>query len=179
MSKSIQEQMAEALATKAGENPQEVLQRMQVKSTQQKSALAQMLDEVKAQKAEVGTAKVQAKAAKTVAKKNTEENDVRPVILLMSESRQEAYISVNKRYKNKTEAEMLEISKKYLKAKKKLQPLLNASDLIVQDVEEGKLLPVVQAELRKVELHKDMEELGYHVMSPLPKNAEVEIQDEV
>ena len=85
MSKSIQEQMAEALANRNNENPQEVLQRMEAREVNQKSALAQMLDEVKAQKEASGTVKGQAKVAKTVAKKTTEDNDMRPIVLLMSE----------------------------------------------------------------------------------------------
>ena len=63
MSKSIQEQMAEALANRNNENPQEVLQRMEAREVNQKSALAQMLDEVKAQKEATGTVKGQAKVA--------------------------------------------------------------------------------------------------------------------
>ena len=179
MSKSIQEQMAEALANRNNENPQEVLQRMEAREVNQKSALAQMLDEVKAQKEATGTVKGQAKVAKTVAKKTTEDNDMRPIVLLMSEELEMAYISINKRYRNKNEEDMLEISKKYLKNKKKLQPLLNAPDLVVQDITEGTMLQVVQAEARKVELHRDLEEMGYDVLSPLPKNTEVEIGDEV
>ena len=179
MSKSIQEQMAEALANRNNENPQEVLQRMEAREVNQKSALAQMLDEVKARKEEAGAVKGQAKAAKTVAKKTTEDNDMRPIVLLMSEEQQMAYISINKRYRNKSEEDMLEISKKYLKTKKKLQPLLDAPDLIVQDITEGTMLQVVQAEARKVELHRDLEEMGYDVLSPLPKNTDAEIADEV
>ena len=90
-----------------------------------------------------------------------------------------AYISINKRYRNKNEEDMLEISKKYLKTKKNLQPLLNAPDLVVQDITEGTMLQVVQAEARKVELHRDLEEMGYDVLSPLPKNTDAEIADEV
>ena len=179
MSKSIQEQMAEALANRNNENPQGVLQRMEAREVNQKSALSQMLDEVKAQKEATGTVKGQAKVAKTVAKKTTEDNDMRPIVLLMSEELEMAYISINKRYRNKNEEDMLEISKKYLKTKKKLQPLLNAPDLVVQDITEGTMLQVVQAEARKVELHRDLEEMGYDVLSPLPKNTEVEIGDEV
>ena len=179
MSKSIQEQMAEALANRNNENPQEVLQRMEAREVNQKSALAQMLDEVTAQKEATGTVKGQAKVAKTVAKKTTEDNDMRPIVLLMSEELEMAYISINKRYRNKNEEDMLEISKKYLKTKKKLQPLLNAPDLVVQDITEGTMLQVVQAEARKVELHRDLEEMGYDVLSPLPKNTDAEIADEV
>ena len=179
MSKSIQEQMADALAKKSGEDPVVVLERMETREKVRRSVLATMLEEVKARKEEAGAVKGQAKAAKTVAKKTTEDNDMRPIVLLMSEEQQMAYISINKRYRNKSEEDMLEISKKYLKTKKKLQPLLDAPDLIVQDITEGTMLQVVQAEARKVELHRDLEEMGYDVLSPLPKNTDAEIADEV
>ena len=65
MSKSIQEQMADALAKKSGEDPVVVLERMETREKVRQSVLATMLEEVKARKEEAGAAQGSADSRRT------------------------------------------------------------------------------------------------------------------
>lgn len=160
---NIQAQMAAALAKRGQQDPSDVLVRMQNRVVKEKSLLAQMIDNAKEVAQTESVVKTQARAAKQTS--NVEE-DLRSVFALISDEREEVYIVITKEYRNKNEEQALDVARRYMKNKKKIQLLL--ADENLKAVQYADMVPLHQAEVARANAHTICEDAGYEVLSPKP-----------
>lgn len=160
---SIQTQLAAALAKKGGQDEADVLKRLQDREVKDKSLLSQMIEQTKLSASTADIVKTQARVAK---QSKTSDDDLRSVFALISDTREEVYIVITKEYRNKNEEQAVDVARRYMKNKKKIQALLAADDLRAEQYAD--MVPVHEAEIARATAHQICEDAEYTVLSPKP-----------
>ena len=166
--KDLAAQMAEALAKEAGQDATDVATRMEAGEGSRQSALAKMMAEVQDSAVKANVVKAQTKVAKTRKPASPKVDDgTRDVVVIISDSANQAFLTTNKLYSNRTAADIVKIALRDLKNKTKITALLAAEDIRAYHSAVG--LDVDLAETHKAAHHDELVASGVDVGSTKPK----------
>ena len=166
--KDLAAQMAEALAMEAGQDATDVATRMEAGEGSRQSALAKMMAEVQDSAVQANVVKAQSKVVKTRKPATPKVDDgTRDVVVIISDSANQAFLTTNKLYSNRTADDIVKIALRDLKNKTKITALLAAGDIRAYHSAVG--LDADLAEAHKASHHDELVAAGVDVGSTKPK----------